>query len=99
MLRKTTNLSELMSLPSYAYLHVYFDYDDQDKLFFGDQEQTFLGNVPWLIMKSDNYFVPSLFLMPSYDQELNKLFPEKETVFHATTWELTFSTPQIMYGD
>ncbi|KAM2534583.1 hypothetical protein TB1_020286 [Malus domestica] len=33
-------------------------------------------------MRTDNYFVPSLFLMPSFEQELEKLFPEKETVFH-----------------
>lgn len=86
MLRKATNLSEL-SLPSYVYLHLYFDYDDQDKLFFYEQEQSLLGNVPWLIMKSDNYFVSSLFLMPSYEQELNKLFPEKK--LSSTTWAHT----------
>ncbi|KAK7850137.1 galactoside 2-alpha-l-fucosyltransferase [Quercus suber] len=58
------------------------DYDDHDKLFLCDQDQTLLSRVPWLIMKSDNYFVPSLFLMPSFEQELSKLFPQKDTVFH-----------------
>ncbi|XP_020226603.1 galactoside 2-alpha-L-fucosyltransferase [Cajanus cajan] len=67
---------------SFVYLHILHDYDDHDKLFFCDEEQHFLQKVPWLMMKSDNYFIPSLFLMPSFEQELNDLFPNKETVFH-----------------
>ncbi|KAK2996237.1 hypothetical protein RJ639_025042 [Escallonia herrerae] len=66
----------------FSYLHLAHDYDDQDKLFFCDQDQTSIQKVPWLIMKTDNYFIPSLFLIPSFEQELNNLFPEKETVFH-----------------
>ncbi|EEF47837.1 Galactoside 2-alpha-L-fucosyltransferase, putative [Ricinus communis] len=42
----------------------------------------FLQKIPWLIMKTDNYFIPSLFLIPSFEQELNSLFTNKETVFH-----------------
>ncbi|KAM1741299.1 hypothetical protein ACFX13_011538 [Malus domestica] len=67
---------------SFLYLHLAHDYDDQDRLFFCDEEQSLIEKVPWLIMRTDNYFVPSLFLMPSFEQELEKLFPEKETVFH-----------------
>ncbi|KAI4343899.1 hypothetical protein L6164_011194 [Bauhinia variegata] len=70
------------TVPSYVYLHLAHDYDDQDKLFFCDEDQSFLQKVPWLIMKTDNYFVPSLFLIPSFEQELSDLFPNKETVFH-----------------
>lgn len=70
------------NVPSFVYLHIVHDYDDHDKLFFCDEEQHFLQEVPWLVMKTDNYFVPSLFLMPSFEQELNDLFPNKETVFH-----------------
>lgn len=70
------------TFPSSVYLHLAHDYDDHDKLFFCDEEQHFLQKVPWLMMKTDNYFVPSLFLIPSFEQELNHLFPKKETVFH-----------------
>ncbi|XP_059644853.1 galactoside 2-alpha-L-fucosyltransferase-like [Cornus florida] len=69
-------------MPPFVYLHLTHDYDDHDKLFFCDQDQTSLEKVPWLIMKSDNYFIPSLFLIPSFEQELSNLFPEKEKVFH-----------------
>ncbi|KAK0603381.1 hypothetical protein LWI29_004349 [Acer saccharum] len=67
---------------SSLYLHLAHDYDDHDKLFFCDENQFLLREVPWLIMRTDNYFVLSLFLMQSFDQELIKLFPNKETVFH-----------------
>lgn len=67
---------------SYLYLHLVHDYDFHDKLFFCDQDQTLLEKIPWLIMKTDNYFVPSLFLMPSFERELNNLFPNKDLVFH-----------------
>lgn len=68
--------------PHFVYLHRVHDYDDQDKLFFCDEEQTFLKKIPWLAMKTDNQFIPSLFLIPSFQQEFDNLFPNKETVFH-----------------
>ncbi|WJX95539.1 Galactoside 2-alpha-L-fucosyltransferase, variant 2 [Trifolium repens] len=77
-----TNSITNSTVPSFVYLHLAHDYDDHDKLFFCDEEQHFLQKVPWLIMKTDNYFVPSLFLMPSFEQELNDLFPKKDKVFH-----------------
>ncbi|XVF50087.1 hypothetical protein PTKIN_Ptkin04bG0066300 [Pterospermum kingtungense] len=84
MLKNSTfaNSSRPLILSSFVYLHLVHDYDDQDKLFFCDDYQTSLRDVPWLIMKMDNYFVPSLFLIPSFEQELSNLFPRKETVFH-----------------
>ncbi|KAL6139097.1 hypothetical protein ACLB2K_064374 [Fragaria x ananassa] len=83
MVRKNnlTN-SKQSQLSSFVYLHLSHDYNDQDKLFFCNQDQDFLEKIPWLIVRTDNYFVPSLFLIPSFEQELNSLFPRKETVFH-----------------
>ncbi|KAF7806211.1 galactoside 2-alpha-L-fucosyltransferase-like [Senna tora] len=71
-----------LTVPSYVYLHLAHDYDDHDKLFFCDEDQSYLHKIPWLMMKTDNYFIPTLFLMPSFEQELNDLFPNKETIFH-----------------
>ncbi|KAK4783960.1 hypothetical protein SAY86_018328 [Trapa natans] len=69
-------------MPSYLYLHLAHDYNDHDKMFFCDEDQKAMEKVPWLIIKSDNYFIPSLFLMPSFEQELFNLFPHKEAIFH-----------------
>ncbi|KAK1570828.1 hypothetical protein Q3G72_007696 [Acer saccharum] len=77
----TINYSTPM-LPSYLYLYLSHDCDHDDQLFFCDQDQALLSKVPWLIMRSNVYFLPSMFLMSSFDQELDKLFPDKETVFH-----------------
>ncbi|WOL20001.1 galactoside 2-alpha-L-fucosyltransferase-like [Canna indica] len=70
------------SPPAYIYLHLSHDYDDYDKLFFCEDDQKVLQNVPWLLLRSNNYFIPSLFLIPTYDVELRNLFPVKDTVFH-----------------
>ncbi|KAL5553738.1 hypothetical protein UlMin_041139 [Ulmus minor] len=82
MMKKNLLNASTKSLPSYLYLHLAHDYDDLDRIFFCDQEQNLLQKVPWLIMKTNNFFVPSLFLMPSFEDELSRLFPEKGTVFH-----------------
>ncbi|GAU20822.1 hypothetical protein TSUD_133080 [Trifolium subterraneum] len=82
-------------VPSSVYLHLVHDYDDEDKLFFCDEEQRFLQKVPWLMMRTDNYFIPSLFLMPSFDQELGKLFPNKEKVFHFLGRDMYWEYPTV----
>ncbi|RDX72898.1 Galactoside 2-alpha-L-fucosyltransferase, partial [Mucuna pruriens] len=79
---KNKSTTNTMPSPPFVYLHLAHDYDDQDKLFFCDEDQTFLQKVPWLVVRTDNYFIPSLFLMPSFEQQLGELFPNKETVFH-----------------
>ncbi|XP_008797312.2 galactoside 2-alpha-L-fucosyltransferase-like [Phoenix dactylifera] len=70
------------SLPAYVYLHLGHDYGDSDKLFFCEDDQQLLRKIPWLLLRSNVYFVPSLFLIPTYEEELGRLFPERETVFH-----------------
>ncbi|CAG7872863.1 unnamed protein product [Brassica rapa] len=79
--RKLINGSSVLSL-SYLYLHLAHDYNDQDKMFFCEEDQSLLKNVPWLIMRTNNFFAPSLFLIPSFEEELGLMFPEKGTVFH-----------------
>lgn len=68
--------------PPFMYLHLVHDYNDHDKLFFCDENQAFLKKIPWLVVKTDNYFAPSLFLIPSFEEELHRMFPQKDTVFH-----------------
>ncbi|KAF2558003.1 hypothetical protein F2Q68_00013353 [Brassica cretica] len=67
---------------SYLYLHLVHNYGEYDQMFFCQGDQSLIREVPWLIVKSDNYFVPSLWLLPRFQSELTKLFPKKDTVFH-----------------
>ncbi|KAH6799085.1 fucosyltransferase 1 [Perilla frutescens var. frutescens] len=80
-LLKTSTTGTASSSP-YMYLYLCHDYDDEDKRFFCDEDQSYLHTIPWLIIKNDMYFAPSLFLMPSFQQHLQTLFPEMDTVFH-----------------
>ncbi|KAE8124007.1 hypothetical protein FH972_018919 [Carpinus fangiana] len=95
MLKNITITNSNRLTPPSVYLHLVHDYNDHDKLFFCDEEQTFLQKVPWLIVKTDNYFIPSLFLIPSFEQELSKLFPKKDTVFHFMGRYLFHPTNQV----
>lgn len=70
------------SLPPYVYLHVeQFQLKLSDNVFC-DEDQVTLGKFNWMIIKSDSYFAPALFLTPMFEEELAKMFPQKEAVFH-----------------
>ncbi|XP_019152380.1 PREDICTED: probable fucosyltransferase 8 [Ipomoea nil] len=68
--------------PSYIHLSLTYVMDQYDELFFKDEDQIFLQKIPWLSITSDEYFLPSLFLMPIFQKDLDKMFPEKDAVFH-----------------
>ncbi|KAJ6326114.1 hypothetical protein OIU78_013246 [Salix suchowensis] len=73
----------LESLPSYTLLNLdHSDYDLDRLIFHCNQNPTLLQKVPWLFLISDQYFAPSFFLTPTFNQEVQRMFPEKETVFH-----------------
>ncbi|GAY55052.1 hypothetical protein CUMW_161470 [Citrus unshiu] len=53
-----------------------------DKLFFCDQDPNYSQEHTVVDNEANLYFLPSLFLMSSFEEELDKLFPDKEMVFH-----------------
>jgi xyloglucan fucosyltransferase len=70
------------SLPPLVYLHAEnVNLHLQDHIFC-EVDQRILQKFNWIILKSDSYFTAALFLMPMYENELLKLFPVKESVFH-----------------
>ncbi|CAF2181957.1 unnamed protein product [Brassica napus] len=73
--------------------HLVLDSSDQQKL----ESQALFNETPWLIMKADGYFVPSLFSISSFEQELEKLFPVKETVFYFLGQHL-FHPTNVVWG-
>ncbi|CAN1121376.1 Galactoside 2-alpha-L-fucosyltransferase [Linum perenne] len=68
--------------PPFLFLNIYKGNDPGDYCFYCDQSHSFLRRIPWLIMVSDQYFAPSFFLIPSFKQKANRLFPKKESVFY-----------------
>ncbi|CAI0421258.1 unnamed protein product [Linum tenue] len=85
MKKKNNNYTDpvLVNISS-SFLHVNlgYGYDDYDKLFYSNGVQDGLQKVAWLILKSDQYFVPYLFLMSGFRAKLDRMFPDKEAVFH-----------------
>ncbi|KAJ3679645.1 hypothetical protein LUZ60_017656 [Juncus effusus] len=72
------------SLPSLVYVHLQSDYmgNMYHERFFCDDTQLVLKKINWLVLKSDNYFLPGLFTFSGFEGELARMFPSKETVFH-----------------
>ncbi|CAF2083020.1 unnamed protein product [Brassica rapa] len=64
-------------------------------MFFCPKDQTMIDKVPWLVFKSNVYFVPSLWFSPTFRPELRKLFPQKEAVFHHLARYLFHPTTQV----
>uniref|UniRef100_A0A0E0DYS0 Fucosyltransferase n=1 Tax=Oryza meridionalis TaxID=40149 RepID=A0A0E0DYS0_9ORYZ len=69
-------------LPAFAYIHLDHTSTVEDKFFFCDEDQRAIRNIPWLVMRTDSYIVPGLFLVTGFQDELDMLFPETDTVFH-----------------
>ncbi|CAH8382360.1 unnamed protein product [Eruca vesicaria subsp. sativa] len=82
-------------IPQHMYLHILHDSRDEDKMFFCPKDQALIDKVPWLIVKANVYFVPSLWFNPSFRTELVKLFPQKETVFYHLARYLFHPTNQV----
>jgi xyloglucan fucosyltransferase len=67
-------------VPAYVYLSL--GWQLKDPLFFCGEHQLVLGKVNWLLLYSDLYFVPSLYAVAEFQDELRRLFPAKESVSH-----------------
>ncbi|WCJ39213.1 fucosyltransferase 1 [Euphorbia peplus] len=83
LLRSNAINASMECPPPFLYVFLAARLDFFDMLFYcEDYHISILRKVPWLILRSDEYFVPSLFLMPYFQEELDRMFPDKETVFH-----------------
>lgn len=67
------------TLPAYVFLDLIQSYTDAA---FCEADQRVLAKFNWMVVKSDVYFAAMFFLMPAYERELARLFPEKEAMFH-----------------
>nr|GMC55306.1 galactoside 2-alpha-L-fucosyltransferase-like [Ipomoea batatas] len=80
--KKLIDMSNVSQLPPFIYHNLFHNKDRNDELFFQDEHQIFLQKIPWQIIKTDEYFVPSLFTMPLFQKVLENMFPDRESVFH-----------------
>ncbi|XP_057726430.1 probable fucosyltransferase 8 isoform X2 [Arachis stenosperma] len=80
LINKGYNAKEIF--PSFLILNLQHTHDGHNNFFHCDHCQNLLQRVPVMILWSDQYFVPSLFLIPSFRKDLSKMFPQKDTIFH-----------------
>uniref|UniRef100_J3LYC9 Fucosyltransferase n=2 Tax=Oryza brachyantha TaxID=4533 RepID=J3LYC9_ORYBR len=66
------------------YVHLRHDYsrNANDPRFFCDDGQDALRRVGWVVLLSDNYFLPGLFMIPRFERELSRMFPRRDAAFH-----------------
>ncbi|XLS57872.1 hypothetical protein HN51_007627 [Arachis hypogaea] len=80
---KARNLTlDQLLLPSVLFINLQHTKEDPEIFFHCDHNQKALKKVTVLIVQSDQYFVPSLFMTPSFSHDMNKMFPKKDAVFH-----------------
>lgn len=70
------------SLPSLVFFNAVATNWNMENHIFCDDHQRILQKFNWMVVKSDGYYAAALFLLPMYRNELRRLFPEKESVFH-----------------
>ncbi|XP_065866581.1 galactoside 2-alpha-L-fucosyltransferase-like [Euphorbia lathyris] len=71
------------SSPSYLYANLdHSKYDLDKNLFYCEKTETLLQNVTWLMFLSDQYFAPYFFVTRFYGDEVTKMFPDKDSIFH-----------------
>ncbi|PUZ61678.1 hypothetical protein GQ55_4G296400 [Panicum hallii var. hallii] len=83
MVRNKVIGADAAETPAFAYVYLHSDASAHDKSFFWDEDhQRLLRRIQWLVMRTDNYIVPGLFLAEAFRGELDAMFPEPDAVFH-----------------
>ena len=69
-------------VPPYVYAHLAHGLRITDQLFYCNDDQIVLSKVTWLLLQNDLYFVPLLYDIAEFEDELRLMFPAKESVSH-----------------
>ncbi|CAM0913251.1 unnamed protein product [Alopecurus aequalis] len=69
-------------LPAYVYLHLESMHPGLQNHTFCEEDHRALDRFNWMVLRSDSYFAVALFLVPTYRDELERMFPAKGSVFH-----------------
>lgn len=66
----------------FVYVHLDHAATLANRLFYCDDHRQFLHRVQWVVLRTDSYMAPSLFLNPVYQEALDRMFPRKDSVFY-----------------
>ncbi|KAL3008244.1 hypothetical protein AAZX31_07G020500 [Glycine max] len=82
MLDKDRASNSKKGLPSVLFINLQFSFENPEKYFHCDHSQDLLRKIPMLILRSDQYYVPSMFMNPFFNLEIANMFPERDIIFH-----------------
>ncbi|XP_024542443.1 probable fucosyltransferase 9 [Selaginella moellendorffii] len=72
--------------PGTVLVRITHEYDRDDTKFFCEEQQDVIrSQVPWVFVRSNVFYVPSLYYVPSFKSEMERLFPGEDAIFHHAT--------------
>lgn len=69
-------------LPLAMHVDLRYSPSNDERFFHCDHSQFLLTKIPLLFLEAGQYFVPSFFMTPVFQKELNQMFPEITSIFH-----------------
>ncbi|CAM0913842.1 unnamed protein product [Alopecurus aequalis] len=79
----------------FVYIHLDHAASMENKLWYCDDHWQFLQRVQWVILRTDSYIAPGFFLNPVYQEELDRMFPRKDSVFYIISRYLLHPTNDV----
>ncbi|EER89404.1 galactoside 2-alpha-L-fucosyltransferase [Sorghum bicolor] len=91
------NRSGSVSGLRFVYLHLDHAASPANRLVYCDdhRRESFLRRMQWAIIRTDQYMAPGLFFNLAYQEELDRLFPRKDTVFYLLSRYLLHPTNDV----
>uniref|UniRef100_A0ACD5XY92 Uncharacterized protein n=1 Tax=Avena sativa TaxID=4498 RepID=A0ACD5XY92_AVESA len=79
----------------FVYIHLDHLATQANRLVYCDDHRQFLHRVQWVFLRTDGYIAPSFFLNPAYREELERMFPRKDSVFYVLSRYLLHPTNDV----
>ena len=79
----------------FVYAHLDHAATPANRLLYCDDHRQFLHRVQWVILRTDSYIAPGIFLNPAYKEELDMMFPNKDAVFYLLSRYLLHPTNDV----
>ncbi|TVT99285.1 hypothetical protein EJB05_55360, partial [Eragrostis curvula] len=91
-LNRSGNVSGL----GFVYIHLDHAASPANLLVYcDDHRESFLHRARWAVLRADQYIAAGLFFNPAYREELDRLFPRKDSVFYVLSRYLLHPTNDI----
>uniref|UniRef100_A0A0E0L984 Fucosyltransferase n=1 Tax=Oryza punctata TaxID=4537 RepID=A0A0E0L984_ORYPU len=79
----------------FVYAHLDHAATPANRLLYCDDHRQFLHRVQWVVLRTDSYIAPGIFLNPAYKEELDMMFPKKDAVFYLLSRYLLHPTNDV----